>query len=117
MADDRDVSAGRSRWRVLRERSKVAAVPSLTDDRGERVAVALHDAKRRRELLLDNKEPLVVYAWVDLDLLIASDDPLLLNRFALHDRITDLPDQALARREAGSDTALRPCRIDCAESV
>src|SRR5262249_37009117 len=82
---------------------KLRGTPRITQYGAQRVARPLHDAKRAGEFLGDEHKALVGRAGIDL-----------LDKAAvpeLRDRIADVKDHALARRETGLDVVALPLRV------
>src|SRR5262245_30265243 len=103
MTDDADVRIRCLDWRVLRQRLELRGAPRITQYRAQCIARPLHDTERASEFLGDEHAALVGHARIDL-----------LDRAALpelRDRVTDVKDHALARREAGLDVVALPIGI------
>src|ERR671910_3122520 len=64
VTQDGDVRLGRLEWGVLDHRFEVLAVPGVSKDRRERVAVPLDHLEDLRELTLHHEEALVKYAAI-----------------------------------------------------
>ena len=106
MTEHRDVGAGGSQRRVLRERAQVVALPGGAHDRREAVAVALEDTQHRRELRLPHQQPLVLDAGIDdLELGVTVLAPADLHH--LLDGVADVEDEPLATGEAAGHLEVR----------
>ena len=98
MGNDGDVAEGAARLLV-------------GEDRAERARLPVHPSEHARELRLDDEQPLVRLAGIDLDRFIAHNAAALLDRLLLLPRVAHVIDHALPTREPCPDPTLEPGRI------
>ncbi len=115
MTNDADVRGGRGGWARLGQHPQVMAIPRLSEDGREGVAVPPRSLQDGRKFLLDHQQALILDAGVFNNSLVVDDGPLLPDRFGFLDRIADCPDEPLTGTQASDDAARLPIFVDCAD--